>query len=110
MGDAAAPRQRDNRATRTKIGWKADELAEVKERAKAARRPFARYVRECALGAAPRPATAAAAADALTYQLGRIGNNLNQLAYWANITEELPAEEELRALLDELNQIIKTLR
>ena len=39
--------------------------------------------------------------DALDEQLGRVGNNLNQMAHGANISRELPAARRLEEALAE---------
>lgn len=75
-----------------------DELALLRERARAAGRPLARYVRETSLGVVPQVPREAADAE-LIRQLGRIGNNLTQLAREANGAREFPAEQKIEAAL-----------
>jgi hypothetical protein len=77
----------------------------VKFRARSSRRTMARYVRERALGAEPH-ASPTRDVDAVLYHLGRIGNNVNQLAHVANATDRFPSEERLNVVLAELRALI----
>ena len=63
------------------------------------------YCRAALLGAKLRGRVDSTAA----YQLQRIGNNLNQLAYHANATGRLGLEAEHRALLEEVRAAIREL-
>ena len=61
------------------IRFSPDELARVVERARAVRQPPARYIREAALGGAPR-SRAAPVADDVVRRLARLGVILRDLA------------------------------
>jgi hypothetical protein len=82
------------------------EFDRVRGAAVATGRTMARYVRETALGTAPRAKRHSATDDALR-QLARIGNNINQLAHVANATDRLPTEERLDAALAQLMAIAR---
>ena len=82
---------RPKRSVPSMVRFTPDEFALVVGRARASGRPPARFIREAALGAIPRERRSAANAELLR-QLGRIGNNLNQLAARAHIGTALPAE------------------
>ena len=83
------------------------ERADLEQRAEAQGMLLADFVRACCLlnhGAgeawASRPRLAEA--TALLGELGRVGNNLNQLARHANMSGELPAEDVLREAIADL--------
>ena len=85
-----------------------EELALLRERARATSRPLARYVRETALGVVPQAPRDIVDA-ALLRQLGRVGNDLNQLAREARAVRALPAEARIEATLVALNTILDRL-
>ena len=93
--------QRPARTTRIPVRLRPDENATVRERAQACGMTLARYMRETALGAVPKARHRLLEMEAVR-ELARIGNNLNQLAYIANLNEEIEREEELRAVLEEV--------
>jgi hypothetical protein len=90
----------DPAAHRTRIvttRFRPDEWAAICERAREAGLAPSRYLRQVALGAVPQPRPQAVNREAL-YQLGRIGNNLNQLAKLSNSGSPLPRSEILETL------------
>lgn len=102
---------RDSHDLRTKamlVRFTPAEFALVQEHARSCRRTVARYVRETTLGSVPHTRRNHDV-DAMLYQLGRIGNNVNQLAHVANATDRFPTAELLTAVLDELRALIRHL-
>jgi hypothetical protein len=91
-----------------KIRFTPIEWSTVVERARACGTPPARFVREAAIGAVPRVRRSQANAD-LIRALGRVGNNLNQLAAAANRTgrgaDAAAYQSVLDALLDVLRRV-----
>lgn len=91
-----------------KIRFRPEEWATIVSRAADCGTPPARYVREAALGETPRVRRPHANAELLR-QLGRIGNNLNQLARLANLQHALPQETvlmtTLTAVLDAVQKV-----
>ena len=83
-----------------------EELRTVNERAVDCGKCLSTYLREVALGTVPRARPRRLEQEAV-YQLGRIGNNLNQLAYVANATGRLAAEQRLHDVLDELLDAVR---
>lgn len=98
----------DRRTRAMLVRFTPAEFDRVLGRAKDCGRTMARFVRETALGAAPR-ARPNHEADAILAQISRIGNNVNQLAHVANATDRLPAEEKLEAVLNEIRTLIRQL-
>lgn len=88
------------------IRFRPDELAIISERARACGAPFAKYVRDVALGVTPRARRTQASAD-LIRQLVGIGNNLNQLVRVAHETGEVGAEGRFRTILEEVLATIR---
>ncbi len=84
-----------------KIRYHDDEWERIVERARECRQPPARYVREVSLGVYPR-ARRNRIEDRIVVQLGRIGNNLNQLARVAHATGQVLAREQLQSVLEEV--------
>lgn len=93
------------REVKRKIAFTEEEFASLRARASLTRRPFARYVREAALGNVPAVPTGRLDAE-LIAQLRRVGNNLNQLAREANAADRFPAERKIEAALTELNALV----
>ena len=83
-----------------------EEHRTIRDRADECGKPTSTYMREVALGAVPRAKPRRLEQEAV-YQLGRIGNNLNQLAYVANATGRLAAENHLREVLAELLDAVR---
>ena len=83
-----------------------EELRTVNDRAVDCGKCLSTYVREVALGAVPR-ARPRRLEQETVYQLGRIGNNLNQIAYVANATGRLATERRLHEVLDELLDAVR---
>lgn len=78
------------------------------ERARECGLPVSSFLRDVGLGAVPRARPQRLEKEAV-YQLGRIGNNLNQLAYVANATKRLDTERHLREVTHELLAAIRRL-
>ncbi len=70
--------------------------------------PLSSYVREAALGHAPKPRRGRLEQQAL-YHLGRIGNNLNQLTRAANATRRVELSHRLDETLEQLLDAIRRL-
>ncbi len=84
-----------------KIRYHDAEWERIVERARACRQPPARYVREVSLGVSPR-ARRNRVEERIVVQLGRIGNNLNQLARLTHATGQFPARDQLQGALEEV--------
>jgi hypothetical protein len=97
------------RRTARKIRYHDHEWNRVVARARDCRMPPSRYVREVSLESIPR-ARRNRIADELILQLGRIGNNLNQLARFAHTTGELWARDELQSVLAEVLVAVRRIR
>ena len=82
------------------------EHQKLTERAYLCGTPLSTYLRTVALGTIPR-ARPRRVEERAIYHLGRIGNNLNQLAYVANATGRLGDSGHLNEVL---NQILRTIR
>jgi len=82
-----------------------EEWEKIRARAAEARLPPSTYVRETALGYRLSGRISSRA----IYELGRIGNNLNQLAYVANATGRLDDTRRLHEVLDRLLLAIRRL-
>ncbi len=95
------------------IRFRPEELARITARARACGRTPARFIRETALGAIPRPRHDAAA-DPLLCELARIGRRLDQLAKTAQAGQHAALAQRVRATLDEhwtlVRQVIKARR
>lgn len=83
-----------------------EEHQSIRSRAEDCGKPTSTYMREVALGTVPRARPRRLEQEAV-YQLGRIGNNLNQLAYVANATGRLDTERRLHEVLDELLEAVR---
>jgi hypothetical protein len=98
----------DRRRTCAKlIRYTANELRAVAERAQAAGRPVACYIREASLGTTPR-ARHSPMSDALVRQLVQLGNQLTTLAREAR-DRQLPQAPDfdagLHAVLETIRQL-----
>ncbi|MGB5162943.1 MAG: plasmid mobilization relaxosome protein MobC [Thermoanaerobaculia bacterium] len=82
-----------------------EEWDKIRARAAEVRLPPSTYVRQTSLGYRLSGRINARA----IYELGRIGNNLNQLARLANTTGRLEHSQQLEAVLDELLDAIRRL-
>ncbi len=85
-----------------------DELQNVAQRAHDCGKCLSTYMRIVALGSIPRARPRRIEQEAV-YQLGKIGNNLNQLAKVANSTGRLGDARLLQAGLEELLQAVRKL-
>ena len=83
-----------------------DERSAIAERADLSGDCLSTYLRKVALGSIPR-ARPRRFEQKLVYQLGRIGNNLNQLTRLANSTGRLGQSQRLEAILNELLDAIR---
>lgn len=84
-----------------RVRLSAEERRTIRARAEECGKPTSTFVRELALGSVPR-ARPGRVEEKLIYHLGRIGNNLNQLARRANATGRLPERRSLDTVLEEL--------
>lgn len=100
MSDATQKR------TPRKIRYLESEWDLIVARARECRKPPARYVREVSLGVVPR-ARRNRFEDRIIVELGRIGNNVNQLARLAHSTGRLPTRDELRTTLEEILELVR---
>jgi hypothetical protein len=80
----------------------------VAERADLCGQCLSTYMRKVALGGIPR-ARPRRIEQKTVYQLGRIGNNLNQLTRVANATGAIDCSQRLEAVLNELTEAIRRL-
>lgn len=97
--------RRPHRLERITMRLTGQERQVLERRAADCSRTVSAYVREVALGSVPRRSAGAAGRET-RYHLGRIGNNLNQLAHLANSSQRLRAERELLGALGELRAIL----
>ncbi len=88
------------------IRFHAEELARITERARACGRTPARFIRETALGAVPKPRHHAAT-DALLRSLARIGRCLDRLAHVAQANQHAALAEQARAALDLYRALVR---
>ena len=89
-----------------KIRYQDSEWDLIVARARECRKPPARYVREVSLGVIPR-ARRNRIEDAIIHQLGRIGNNLNQLARLAHATGHLDTAGQVESTLEEILALVR---
>lgn len=89
-----------------KIRYRESEWTRIVARARECRMPPARYVREVSLGVVPK-ARRNRVEDRIIVELGRIGNNLNQLARLAHSRGHLLTRDELSATLEELLAVVR---
>ena len=85
-----------------------DELRDVSRRAHDCGKCLSTFMRTVALGSIPRARPRRIEQEAV-YQLGRIGNNLNQLTRVANSTGRVAEAHRLQEVLDELLDAVRTL-
>jgi hypothetical protein len=85
-----------------------DELRAIAARAHDCGKCLSTYMRIVALGSIPRARPRRIEQEAV-YQLGRIGNNLNQLTRVANSTGRVAEAQRLQDILDELLEAVRTL-
>ena len=95
-----------NRTELLRVRLSPGERQVIRARAEQCRKPTSTYVREVALGSVPRARPGRLEEKAI-YHLGRIGNNLNQLAYVANATGRIDDTRRLHEVLDRLLQTIR---
>lgn len=89
------------RRTATKlIRFHSEELARITERARVCGQTPARFIRETALGAIPK-ARQHAATDVALYELGWIGNRLDELTRLAQAGQHGALAERLAAVVGE---------
>lgn len=87
------------------IRFRADELDLVRERARAAGRPVACFVRESSIGSTPR-ARRSEFNDALIRHLARIGGHLDELSKVAR-EQDLPRAAEFDQAVQEVLDLIR---
>ena len=97
----------ERRSSTKLIRFATDELQLVIDRARAAGRPVACYIRESSLGPSPR-ARRAELSDALIRTLGQIATRLIRLATEAN-SHELPQADAFGKAVSALLDIIREL-
>lgn len=105
---AGALSPESKRTERLEVRLSPEERQTLGARAQQCGKPVSTFVREVALGSVPR-ARPGQVDEKAVYHLGRIGNNLNQLARAANATGRLPDERRLKAALDELVAALRRL-
>ena len=108
MNSEAPFPQTSNRTELLRVRLSPRERQVIRTRAEQCRKPMSTFVREVALGSVPRARPGRLDEKAI-YHLGRIGNNLNQLAYVANATGRLDDTRLLHEVLDHLLQTIRHL-
>ncbi len=86
----------------------ADQRRKIRERADECGLPVSTFVRKVAMGSIPRARPRRLEKKAV-YHLGRIGNNLNQLARVANASGQVSEERHLRVITEELLAAIRRL-
>lgn len=91
-----------------KIRYTTAEWASIVQRARASRRPPARYVRETSLGAAPKTGHNRQNDD-LIHELGRIGTTLSRLASQAKESAVLSEQATIETTLAELLAAVRRL-
>src|SRR3989442_15719922 len=96
IGEARMP---ERRTTAKLIRFHPEELARITERARVCGRTPARFIRETALGAIPKPHHHAAT-DTVIRELGRIGRCVDELARLAETGQHPALAERARAPLD----------
>ena len=101
MRDATIQKRRPR-----KIRYRDAEWDLIVARARECRKPPARYVREVSLGVIPR-ARRNRIEEGIIHQLGRIGNNLNQIARLAHAAGHLPTADQLRSTLEEILALVR---
>ncbi len=89
----------DRRTAAKLIRFHPDELREITECARRSGLTPARFIRETALGAAPR-ARSHAAAQPLLLELARIGRSLDQLARCAQASQDAALAAQTSAALE----------
>ena len=100
-----AERERKKRTALLGVKLTPEEKAEIERRSKASANSLSDYVRIVLLSdlKAPLPSkTDPEAVRALSFQLSKIGTNLNQLAKVANETHRLQFAARLRAIADQI--------
>ena len=108
MSPTASPNPRSRRTELLRVRMSPQEHQVINSRADQCGKPVSTFVREVALGSVPRARPGRLEEKAI-YHLGRIGNNLNQLAYVANATGRLDDTRRLHEVLDNLLQTIRHL-
>src|SRR5437867_1575041 len=88
------------------IRFHREELARITERARVCGRTPARFIRETALGAIPRPRHHATT-DALLRSLARIGRCIDRLAHLARAGQHAALAEQARAALDLYKALVR---
>jgi hypothetical protein len=99
---------RPHRSHRLAFRVTPEERRTLARRAAACGLSLSALLRQTTLGTVPRRRPQAIERQAVA-QLGRVGNNLNQLARLANTTGRLGSERRLREVLDELQRAIDRL-
>ena len=97
------------RTQRVLIDVSAEEKASLRLAAAAHGLPVARFIRQAALGRAMVRAEARTERRDLIGQLGRIGNNLNQLAHWSNQSQSPADSRALAVALADLRQVARAI-
>jgi hypothetical protein len=93
--------RRPLRTKRLLVSFAADELVVVRARAAAAHIPLARYIREVALGYAPKPKRHAVNADAIRV-LASLGKPLRDIAARAEVAGMPALERSAREAVDRI--------
>jgi len=93
---------------RVTVRFSPEELAQVRETARALGLTLSAFIRAACLGEKLRPKPGRVTRDAI-HQLARVGNNLNQLTHWANTHKHFRSLRELEDVLGLVREKIEEL-
>lgn len=102
------PRGGDKLTEVVRLRVSAQQLETLTEKARKLGITRSEMIRRAALGLRIRRATAQS--QELIYHLVRIGNNLNQIARWANTSQHFEPSRHLDEILSELRSVLAEVR